>query len=150
MVARKQRTPVVLDTNVFVRSFKTRDGQSLNRRIVRLWLIERRLQLVVTPEVVAEYLEIFENVVRLERSDLELWRERLHFDPRVTNVNPGRHWVRSRDPDDDAFLTAASAGSVKYLVTNDLDLLDLSDADRRGLRFSIVTPGEFLGAIERQ
>ncbi len=39
MVARKQRTAVVLDTNVFVRSFKSRTQASPNKQVVRLWLI---------------------------------------------------------------------------------------------------------------
>lgn len=67
MVARKRRMPVVLDTNVLVRNFKARSKTSANRRVVRLWLIERRLQLVVSPEVLAEYLEIFEEVLGMSR-----------------------------------------------------------------------------------
>ncbi len=54
MSARKHRLPVVVDTNVFVRSFKTRTKSSPNRRVIRLWLIERRLQLIVSNDVVAE------------------------------------------------------------------------------------------------
>ena len=43
MVQRKKRVSVVLDTNVFVRSLKAGSNTNWNRRIVRLWLIERQL-----------------------------------------------------------------------------------------------------------
>ena len=39
--------PVVFDTNVFVRSFLTKSKESPNRQVVRLWLLEKKLQLVV-------------------------------------------------------------------------------------------------------
>jgi hypothetical protein len=54
MSARKRRVPVVLDTNVFVRNFKSHRKSSANRRIVRLWLVERKLQLIVGAEIIAE------------------------------------------------------------------------------------------------
>jgi len=44
---------VVADTNVFVRNFKARSNTNPNRRIIRLWLPERRLQLVISPELAA-------------------------------------------------------------------------------------------------
>jgi hypothetical protein len=51
MVARRKRTPVVVDTNVFIRSFKARSNKNSNRRIIRLWLVEKRLQLIVSDEL---------------------------------------------------------------------------------------------------
>src|SRR5260370_40125878 len=44
MVRRRSRMPVVADTNVFVRPFKARSNTNPNRRIIRLWLLEKRLQ----------------------------------------------------------------------------------------------------------
>jgi predicted nucleic acid-binding protein len=57
MVAKKKRTAVVLDTNVFIRSFLSRAKNGPSKRVVRLWLVEKRLQLVISPEILAEYLE---------------------------------------------------------------------------------------------
>jgi hypothetical protein len=57
MVARKQRIPVVLDTNVFVRAFKSRSLTSPNQRVVRLWLLEKRLQLIVSQESIRRTLK---------------------------------------------------------------------------------------------
>jgi len=48
MVRRKERTPVVVDTNVFVRSFKARSRANPNRRVIDVWLLERRLQLILS------------------------------------------------------------------------------------------------------
>jgi predicted nucleic acid-binding protein len=63
MVAKKSRTRVVLDTNVFVRALKSKKPASPNQSVLRLWLMEKRLQLIVSADVVAEYLEIFEQVL---------------------------------------------------------------------------------------
>ena len=57
MVVRKQRIPVVLDTNVFVRAFKSRSLTSPNQRVVRLWLLEKRLQLIVSQESIRRTLK---------------------------------------------------------------------------------------------
>jgi hypothetical protein len=72
MTARKHRVPVVLDTNVLVRNFKSRDKRSPNRRVVRLWLIERKIQLIVSDDVVAEYLEIFPDLLVMDESDYNI------------------------------------------------------------------------------
>lgn len=50
----------------------------------------------------------------------------------------------SRDPNDDMFIAVAIAARAKFLITNDRDLLDISDADKRKLKFQIVTPAQFL------
>src|SRR5258708_37390782 len=123
MSARKHRLPVVVDTNVFVRSFKTRSKLSPNRKVIRLWLIERKLQIIVSNDVVAEYLEIFDSVLAMDREIVLAWRDRFADDRRVTLVNLGRRDVASRDPDDNVFLSTARSGRAKYLITNDRDLL---------------------------
>ena len=66
MAAKKLRTPVVLDTNIFVRAFKSKHGSSPNKRVIRCWLVEKRLLPSVCEEIVEEYLEIFESVLGLE------------------------------------------------------------------------------------
>lgn len=147
MSARKQRIHVVLDTNVFVRNFKSRSKSSANRKIIRLWLLEKRLQLVVSPEVVAEYLEIFAEILEMDLQTIQEWRKRFVDDPRVTTVKTGRPYKESRDPDDNVFLSAARAGNAKYLISNDRDLLDIPEPIQRTLPFLIVRPDEFLAAL---
>lgn len=148
MPVRKRRLPVVLDTNVFVRSFKARGPTNPNRRIVRLWLLERRLQLVVTPELEAEYLEIFADILRMSPALIEEWRVRFEHDSRVTMVRRGATYTESRDADDNMVLAAARAGKARFLITNDRDLLDLPAEFQHRQPFSIVTPQEFLRQFE--
>ena len=125
MVSRKQRIVVVFDTNVFVRAFKGRASSSPSQRLVRLWLLERRLQLVVSQELIDEYLDIFRDVLELDDSLIDEWQQRFTTDPRCTFVKLGRRFTESRDPDDNLMLATAAAGRAGYLVTNDRDLLEL-------------------------
>src|SRR6266852_2277527 len=127
MAHRKKRIPVVADTNVFVRNFKARDKANTNRRVIRLWLLEKRLQMVVSAEIVSEYLEIFGEILGMDAETIRDWRLRFERDPRCTLVNLGRRFQESRDPDDNLFLATALAGRAEYLLTNDRDLLELPD-----------------------
>jgi putative PIN family toxin of toxin-antitoxin system len=149
VVSRKQRIAVVLDTNVLVRALKTRSLASPNQRILRLWLLNRRLQLVVSRPLVAEYLEIFGELLELDAELLDEWEQRFLDDARSTVVNLGRRFDLSRDPDDNLLLATAAAGSVGYLISNDRDLLDIEPDAARRLTFEIVSPAVFLRRIEQ-
>lgn len=148
MPIRKRRVPVVLDTNVFVRNFKARSQANPNRRIIRLWLLERRLQLVVSQELIAEYLAIFSEVLGMGADLVEEWRRRFEEDPRVTLVQLGRRYNESRDPDDNLLLATAASGNARWLITNDRDLLDLPKPFQSSLPFAIQTPQRFVDAWE--
>lgn len=144
MVQRKKRLPVVLDTNVFVRALKAGSKTNWNRRIVRLWLIERQLQLVVSPELIDEYLDIFADVLAMDAETVDEWRIRFETDGRSSLVKLGRRYTASRDRDDNLLLATATAGECKFLITNDRDLLEVSDEVKQTLKYEIVTPQEFL------
>jgi putative PIN family toxin of toxin-antitoxin system len=148
MVARKRRLSIVADTNVFVRAFKARQTENPNRQIIRLWLLEKRLQLVVSHELIEEYLEIFAEVLGMEAALIEEWRLRLERDVRVTVVQLGRRYTESRDPDDNVLLAIARVGKARCLITNDRDLLDLPEEFRRSLPFAIRQPQQFLRELE--
>jgi putative PIN family toxin of toxin-antitoxin system len=150
MVRRKLRIPLVADTNVFVRNFKARSNTNPNRRIIRLWLLERRLQLVVSAELVAEYLEVFATVLGMDAETVEAWRMRFEEDRRCTVVHLARRYTESRDPDDNFLLATARAGGADYLVTNDRDLLDLPEEFVRTLPFRVVSPREFLKDLKEE
>src|SRR5262245_51614965 len=128
MTARKARVPVVLDTNIFVRNFKTRSKTSPNRRIVRLWLLQRRLQLILSHDVLVEYLEIFADILLMDDEVVQDWRRRFEEDDRCTMVNLAHRYNASRDPDDNVFLATAKAGHADYLISNDRDLLELPES----------------------
>jgi predicted nucleic acid-binding protein len=47
-------------------------------------------------------------------------------------------------------LATAAAGRAQYLVTNDRDLLDISDSAQKKFKFAIVTPGQLLTRLEEK
>lgn len=144
MPPRKRRLPVLVDTNVFVRSFKARSDTNPNRRVIRLWLLERRLQLIASRELIAEYLSIFSELLGMDGGLVEDWRQRFEQDQRVTVVQLGRRYIESRDPDDNLLLATARSGKARYLITNDRDLLDLPAESLNALPFAICRPRDFL------
>jgi len=140
---RKERILVTLDTNVVVSYYLSRHRQSASAQIVRLWRDQRQLQLVVSDVVINEYLEVLRRVGVSEERIARLM-ERFKRRQTVTHVNLGTRYTESRDPDDNLILATAAAGKVKFLVTNDHDLLDIPDVQRRRFKFEIVTPQKFL------
>jgi uncharacterized protein len=148
VVSRKQRNTVVLDTNVLVRALKTRSLSSPNQRILRLWLLSKRLQLVVSDQLVEEYLQVFAELLDFDSDLLDEWEQRFLNDARSTVVNLGRRYNFSRDPDDNLLLATAAAGPAEYLISNDRDLLDIDSAVTSRLPFQIVSPAALLRRIE--
>jgi len=59
---RRERIPVVLDTNVIIAYYLSTSGRSASRRIFHLWRDIRRLQLIVSREVQDEYVEVLRRV----------------------------------------------------------------------------------------
>jgi putative PIN family toxin of toxin-antitoxin system len=143
---RKQRIRVVLDTNVLIRHFisyiRSRK-QSFNRRAFELWFIKNQIQLVVSSEIVEEYITALKAVLGFTDDVLKRWQSRF-FSHNADVVSPGKRYTLSRDPKDNIFLAIAAIGRTDFLITNDRDLLDISDEDKRKLKFQIVTPGQFL------
>jgi putative PIN family toxin of toxin-antitoxin system len=142
-VARTDRIPVVFDTNLFISRLLRSKKNSVNQRVFNLWLVRRRLQLIVSHPILDEYLGILE---RLGASSLKLANLRIYLSTArtVTQVNLGKRYYLSRDPDDNKFLDTAHAGSAKFLITRDHDLLDIPKSELRGIRFQIISPVELL------
>lgn len=143
MTARKFRQTVVFDTNIFVRNFKARSNSSPNRRAIRLWLLEKQLQLILSPELMEEYLKIFEEILGFNATLISMWRQRFEDDNRTTMVNLGKRFTQSRDADDNIVLATAFAGRAEFLLTNDRDLLELPSEFSKTLPFQIATPAQF-------
>jgi len=146
---KRKKLRVVFDTNVVIRFFisRYRNRTSLNRHIFELWLRGRRLELIVSAEIVKEYLEIMKEVIGMPEASTKRWERR--FLGRGTDVVSPRKRIRlSRDPDDNVFLEAAATGRADFLISNDRDLLEITEADKRKLKFQIVTPKEFVAQWE--
>jgi putative PIN family toxin of toxin-antitoxin system len=95
-----------------------------------------------------EYLEIFERVLGLDEEKVAQWRVRFEEDSRCQLVSLARRYTESRDPDDNLVLATATAGQANYLVTNDLDLLELPHAFQRRLPYRILRPRDFLKEMD--
>jgi putative PIN family toxin of toxin-antitoxin system len=143
VAARKERTLVVLDTNVIAGHYLSRSAGSWNSQIIRLWRDVRKLQLVVSDELVEEYLGILRRL-NIQEERVRRFENRLHARRTVTWVNLGPRFEDSRDPDDNLLLAVAKVGKAKFLVTNDRDLLEIPEEQRRRYRFQIATPEVFL------
>lgn len=108
-----------------------------------MWLSKNEILLVVSLEIVDEYLMALKRILDFDDDLLEQWRDRF-VRHKVDVVSSSKRMVASRDPKDNMFLAVATTGKAAFLITNDRDLLDISDADKRKLKFRIVTPQEFL------
>ncbi len=149
MSPRKDRTRVVLDTNVVVGYYLSSNPQSVNAQVYLLWRTRRRLQLIVSEDTVTEYLEVLRRIGVAEHRVRRL-EERIRRRETVTHVNLGARPTKSRDPDDNLMLATAAAGRAAYLVMNDRDLLDIPAAGRRKFKFAIATPAQFLVELEEK
>ena len=145
MPKRKKRLRVVFDTNVVIRHFISyrRKKQNFNRRVFELWLIRNQIQLVVSTEIVKEFLDTMKLILGIAEGLLEKWEGRF-FAHHADVVSPGKRFAFSRDPKDNLFLAVAAAGKADFLITNDRDLLEIAEADKRNLKFRIVTPEQFI------
>ncbi len=147
MPSRKERIPVVSDTNIVIGYYLSRNSKSAISRIFHLWRDLRKLQFVVSQEMLDEYLEILERI-SVPKSRIEKLKDLLLTSPIVTRVQLGTRPTASRDPDDNIILATAIVGKAKFLITNDLDLLDISDKEKKRFKFEILKPAEFLARLE--
>lgn len=146
MPPRKERIPVVFDTNILIANYLGENLKSATKKIFSLWRIHRKLQLIVSPEIVAEYLEILERL-NIPSKRINAFSERIEKRLTVTKISLGKIPTESRDVDDNLVLATALTGKADFLITNDKDLLDIAEADKKKFKFRIVTPIEFLNAI---
>ena len=146
MPHRKERIAVVFDTNILIAFYLSRNPKSAVRKIFGLWRIHRKLQMIVSEETVAEYLEILERV-NIPQKRIDTFLERIEKRLTVTQVSLGKIPTESRDVDDNLVLATALVGKADFLITNDKDLLDIAKSDKKKFKFRIVTPIEFLKAV---
>ena len=146
MPPRKKRIVVVLDTNVVVGFYVSRNQASPNAQI---WRDRRKLQLILSPELTTEYLEVLPRLGVGENKCARL-AGRLESRETITHVNLGARATESRDPEDNFVLSTAAAGKARFLVTNDRDLLDIPAPQRKKFKFEIVTPRALLARLREK
>jgi putative PIN family toxin of toxin-antitoxin system len=131
---------VVFDTNVFVSAAISHAGPS--RRCFAL-LARRKFQLAVTAEILTEYEAAAEDLTQRPGKYHGLnWRPLFRWIQDKADYFEASHLgkQRSRDPDDDIFLSCALASSAKIIVSRDKDLLDLG----KPFGVEITTPTIFV------
>jgi putative PIN family toxin of toxin-antitoxin system len=114
----------VVDTNVLL-SAALRDR--LPEQVVLYVAMRDEWKWIVTPEILAEYVEVLERPkFRLSRETLNHWADLVAM--RTVNIgSPPTAAASLRDPKDAPFLAAALAGRADYLITGDRDLLAAKD-----------------------
>ena len=133
--------PIVVDTNILVSGTIAEAG--FPARIVDA-AIAGRIQFVISPILVDEYLEVIERP-RIARKytqiqeRLDKIRRYLHLDTIFVSGIPTAPIVLD-DPDDDFILACAEEGRARYVVSGDHHLLALHEY--RGIE--ILTPREFV------
>lgn len=128
---------VVVDTNVFVSGllFGGNPGKILEA------IKNRRLELVISPEIEVEILEKLEKF-NLPKRQIEGWKQLL--ENTAVLVIPRRQVSVSRDAKDNKFLAVAEEAQVEFLVTGDKDLLVLETFGKT----VIVTPRQILEILD--
>lgn len=130
---------VVADTNVIVSAIFW-PGES--RECLAHWA-RRRFQLVITVEVFEEYGEIARRVgEKIPGVNPEPWLKWIEAKAKVHEpATLGKQ--RSRDADDDSFLSCALGGQARIIISKDKDLLDL----KKPFGIEILTPRQFLARL---
>lgn len=131
---------VVFDTSVLLR-YLIKPSAAI-RALVEVWWIGGRLQMVTAPELLAEIEQALErpSIQKFVRpAEGKALVETMHLlSESVAALGPIP--VLTRDPKDDKFIACALAGSARFVVTTDEDLLIVEDV--RGVK--TVTPYQFL------
>lgn len=138
---------VVLDANVFVSAYINPEGTP--GQIIESFLRDGSFELVLSEPIIAEVLKAlaYPKVQKAARSktDPALWFEDLVVLSQLVgdDVEVPR---LSADPDDDKYISCATAGRASFIVTGDPDLLTVRHHE--GAR--IVTPRSFLDVVADQ
>jgi putative PIN family toxin of toxin-antitoxin system len=122
----------VLDTVILVRSLLDPFGWSGTIVFDRTYTYEA----IVSPDIAVEYLDVLNRPAlrrRFRASGTRNLDAVLSFINRASVVRPSQVVRICRDPEDDKFLAAAIAGGATYIVSEDLDLLELGSYDGIGI-----------------
>ena len=132
---------VVLDTNALLVSI----GRKSKFRPIFDNLLNGKIQLIVTNEILTEYVEVIErktnSIVANNIAEVLIQLRN------VEKIEVSYKWnLITDDPDDNKFVDCAIAGRVKYVVTNDRHFAILKDIPFP--KVEIISIKDFLEEIE--
>ena len=139
--ARKNAPKIVLDTNILVSGVLTPDGPP--GKILLLLTRPDAVRLLVTPEIITEYLEV------LTREKFGLMDETVAFllhnlTCLAETVIPKQKLDLLPDPDDNKFIECAVEGKASYLVTGNIKHFPFTVYKQ----VRILTPATFIKNIK--
>lgn len=133
---------VVLDTNALLISI----GRKSKFRPIFDNLLNGKIQLIVTNEILLEYVEILErkaNAIVANNIAEVLIQLR-----NVEKIEISYKWnLITEDPDDNKFVDCAVAGRVKYVVTNDRHFSNLKKIPFP--KVDVISIQDFLEEVEK-
>ena len=108
----------VLDTNVYVAAYLSKNPKSPNKELFRRWR-ESQFVLLVSESILAEVVEKFDNYGIDQQLTIDLLSHILTYAEYINVPETSVKSVISADPDDDLILSCAVVGKADYLVTYD-------------------------------
>ena len=107
---------LVIDTNIFISAIL---GNSFPRQIIYQLVLPGKVELIVSPEVVEEYIELFSHskftkYPHFRTTAFDLVNE---LGAIVKNIIPKKQFTILSDKDDNKFLDLAISGRADFLIT---------------------------------
>lgn len=148
MTTRRNKSTVVIDTNLFISAF-IRGGAPF--KLLNAWQQEK-FSLAITEDLLKEIVEVLSRPYiyqkySLDKNELQKFLKGITLNAKfITPLDIHKLPIHSRDPKDDELLACAIAGLADYLVTGDKDLLVLNGSPRLA-NLKIITVKEFLETV---
>ena len=130
----------VLDTNVLVSAGIERSGAPA--RLVVDWILERKIEAVTSPEIIAEYREVVRRPKFRRYGFPPLWLE-FHIEESLQLPDPTAWPKRGPDPGDASFLALAHAAGA-WLITG--NMRHFPETFRGSV--TVLSPADYLANLE--
>ena len=108
----------VLDTNVYIAAYLSKNPKSPNKELFRRWR-ESQFVLLVSESILAEVVEKFDNYAINQQLTIDLLAHILVYAEYINVPERSIKAIISADRDDDLILACAVVGKADYLVTYD-------------------------------
>ena len=133
----------VIDTGIFVSALIRPQGRT---GAVLQALKDKRFTMIYSTDILVEIIDVlgrdkFRNKYHVSPDDIAALIDLIRL--RGELVIPSQNVTACRDPKDDIFLEAALEGKVEYIVSGDLDLLDMKSFEN----IPMLRVAEFLARI---